>query len=44
MYKLLKTLHPGRIRTRDLLFCRWTPPGQMPALDEFKVANFFREK
>jgi hypothetical protein len=26
--KFLKTLHPGGIRTRDLLFCRWTrsPP------------------
>jgi hypothetical protein len=24
MYNLLKTLHPGGIRTRDLLFCRRT--------------------
>jgi hypothetical protein len=24
MYEFLKTLHPGGIRTRDLLFCRWT--------------------
>jgi hypothetical protein len=24
MHKFLKTLHPGGIRTRDLLFCRWT--------------------
>jgi hypothetical protein len=28
MYKALKTLHPGGIRTQDLLFCRRTPGRQ----------------